>query len=143
MDYLPYIYHMEKELKKAFYKAKYEGKPDLSLNIWNSIVVRNKRITRIKLWVFSFIGFSSLVGLIPAWKVLSNDLTQSGLYEYFSLVFSSGTSIFSYWKELSLSIAESLPIISIILSLSLVFILFLSLKYVTKQIIKNQLSLSF
>ena len=134
---------MEKELKKAFHKARYEEKSNLNLYIWQNIVIRNKRIARIKLWAFSFVGLASLAGLIPAWKTLSSDLAQSGLYEYFSLMFSNGGSIFSYWKELILSIAESLPTMSIILSLSLVFILFLSIKYATKQIIKSQLSLSF
>jgi hypothetical protein len=136
---------MEKELIRAFHKAKYEGKPDLAENIWHNLVRRDKQIVRLKLWAFSFAGLISFLGLIPAWKALLSNLTQSGVYEYFSLIFSNGSSVLSYWKELALSIAESLPLMSIILSLSLVFILFLSLKYVTRQIIKNQslLSLSF
>ena len=133
---------MEKELIKAFHKAKYKEGSNLAENIWHNIVVYNKRITRIKLWVFSLAGFTSLIGLIPAWKTLSTDLAQSGLYEYVSLAFSSGGSILSYWKEFALSMAESLPTMSIILSLSLVFILFLSLKYAMRQIIRGQLLLS-
>lgn len=127
---------MEKELTKLFHKAKYKENQNLSNNIWSVVTTRNKRITRIKLWAFSFIGFASLAGLIPAWRVLSNDLTQSGLYDYLSLVFSNNGSVLSYWKELTLSIAESLPTMSIVLSLSLVFIFFLSFKYAVKQIIK-------
>ncbi len=134
---------MEKELIKVFHKAKYEEGSGLALNIWQKIVMRDRRIARLKLWAFSSIGLVSLIGLIPAGKSLFNDLGQSGLYEYFSLLFSSGNSIFSYWKELALSIAESLPIMSIILSLTLVFILFLSFKYASRQIIKGQLLLSF
>jgi len=134
---------MEKELVKAFHKARYEEKPDLAENIWHNIVIRNKRIIRFKLWTFSFIGFTSLIGLIPAWKALSSNLAQSGFYEYLSLIFSNSGSVLSYWKELAFSIAESLPMMSIILSLSLVFILFFSIKYATKQIIRGQLSLSF
>ncbi len=134
---------MEKELIKAFNKARYEENPNLADNVWHNIVLRNKRITRLKLWAFSSIGFISLIGFIPAWQKLSSDMTQSGFYEYFSLAFSNGGSILSYWRELLLSIAESLPMTSIILSFSLVFVIFLSFKYATKQIIKNQLSLSF
>ena len=126
--------YMENELEKVFIKAKYEEKSNLADNIWDNIVRRNKRIINIKLWSFSFIGFFSFLGLIPAYKTLSSDLAQSGFYEYLSLVFSSNNSIFSYWKELVLSIAESLPTMSIVLSFSLIFILFLSLRYVTKQI---------
>lgn len=130
---------MEKELIKAFHKAKYEETPDLAEDVWHSIIVRNKRIARLKLWTFSFAGVASLIGIVPAWKALSSDLAQSGFYEYLSLVFSSSDSILSYWKELAFSIAESLPTTSIILSFSLVFILFLSLKYAARQIIKGQL----
>ena len=134
---------MEKELKKAFHRVKYGEKPDLAENIWEGIVRYNKRIARIKLWVFSFIGLLSLAGLIPAWKALSSDLAQSGFYEYLSLAFSNGNSILPFWKELSFSLAESVPIMSTIISLSLIFIFFLSLKSASKQIIRGQLSLSF
>ena len=128
---------MEQELIKAFKKAKYEEDTILAQNIWHSIVVRNKRNTLLRLWAFSVAGLASFMGLIPAWKALLNDLTQSGFYEYLSLAFSNGSSVSSYWKEFSLSIAEALPTMSILLSLSLIFIFFLSLKYVMKQIINN------
>ncbi len=133
---------MEKELKKLFLNAKLEGNVNLAQNIWNSIAARNKRIARLKLWAFSSVSLASLIGFIPAWHLLSNDLAQSGIYEYLSLAFSNGSPFFAYWKEFVLSIAESLPTISITLSLSLVFIFFLSLKFATKQIIRGQLILS-
>ncbi|MFA5827540.1 MAG: hypothetical protein WC839_03540 [Candidatus Paceibacterota bacterium] len=134
---------MEKQLTEIFKKAKYQENTNLSENIWQAIAKHNKHIIRLKLWTFFFISFASLVGIIPAWNALSLDLTHSGLYEYFSLIFSNNGSILLYWKELLFSLAESLPTISIIISFSLIFIFFLSLKYATKQIIKDQLSLSF
>ena len=133
---------MEKELKNAFHRVKYEDNIHLADNIWLKIALRNKLIARIKIWVFSSIGLASLLGLIPAFKVLSNDLMESGFYEYLSLIFSNSNSIASYWRELSLSLAESLPTASIALSLSLILIFFLSLKFTTKQIIKGQTSLT-
>jgi hypothetical protein len=129
---------MEKGLTKAFHKAIYKGDTTLAEDIWRSILVRNQHIARIKLWSFSFLGFASFVGFIPVFKTLSNSLAQSGLYEYFSLIFSNGSSVLSYWKELLFSIAESIPTMSIVLSLSFVFVFFLSLKYVMRQIIKGQ-----
>jgi len=129
---------MEKELIKVFQKAKYEENPNLANIIWNKIIIHNKNIARVKLWIFSFISMFSLAGLIPAWNRLSTDLTQSGIYEYLSLAFSNGNLIFIYWKEFAFSITESLPTISILLSLSLIFVLLLSIKYVVKQIITNK-----
>lgn len=128
---------MEKELTKIFHKAKYEEEHDLAENVWSKLVARNKKIIRIKLWVFSVIGLTSLAGLIPAWNMLTSNLSQSGFYEYVSLAFSSTDSLISYWKEFVFSIAESLPTMSIAISLSLVFVFFLSFRYVIKQIINN------
>ncbi len=133
---------MKKELRKAFLNTKIEADSSLAQNIWDSIIARNKRVARFKLWAFSSVSLASLIGFIPAWHLLSNDLAQSGIYEYLSLAFSNGSSFFAYWKEFVLSIAESLPTISIALSLSLIFIFFLSLRFATKQIIRGQLILT-
>ena len=134
---------MENKLTKIFQKAKYETSETLAENIWLALVVRDRRIARFKLAVFSLVGLSSLAGLIPAFKMLSNDFVQSGFYEYFSLLFSDSRSIISYWKEFTFSLAEALPVVSIIFVLSLIFVFFLSLRYAMKQIGKNQLALSF
>lgn len=136
--------YMQNKLTKIFARAKYEPERGLEQNVWNTIVKRNKKITQIKLWVFSLTGAASFVGIIPAFKIMLADLTQSGFYEYMSLAFSNSNVVLSYSKELLLSISESLPATSIALSLSLMFIFFLSLKYIAKQIINNsRLSLTF
>jgi len=128
---------MEKDLKKAFQNISFEPKNDLAESIWLMVLSRERRIIRIKLYVFSSTLFLSLLGFIPVFKALFAEFTQSGFYEYFSLVFSSGNNLVSYWKELVLSLVESLPVLNIILSLSLIFIFLWSLRYVLKQIINN------
>jgi len=131
---------MQNKLTKIFQKVKYESDPNLAEGIWQMIVRRDQKMTRLKLWTFTSIGLISLAGLVPALKVLSNDLAQSGFSEYFSLIFSDSGLILSYWKELIFSLAESLPVMSMIFTLSLLFICFLSLKHLMKQIIRNQLA---
>jgi hypothetical protein len=131
---------MENKLTKIFKKAKYEPEANLAFSIWHTIITKEKRLTRFKSWSFGFIGLTSLAGLVPAFQILLNDLAHSGFYEYFSLLFSDGGSMLTYWKELALSLAESLPTMSIIFTLSLFFVCFLSLKYLVKQIFKNQLT---
>ncbi len=128
---------MEENLKNVFQSTKYEPNIELKDKIWRSIALRNKRNTYLKMGFFSFFGIGSLLGLIPMLKILFSDFTQSGFYEYLSLVFSSKGQFFSYWRELVYSLAESLPTMSIILSLALLFIFFLSLYYILKQIINN------
>jgi len=132
---------MQDRLTKAFQKARYEEDSNLTQEVWRAIVLHDKCIARVKLWAFSAVGFFSLAGLVPTFKVLSTDLAQSGFYEYFSLIFSDSGLILSIWREFVFSLIESLPVLSIILSLTLIFIFFLSLKYAMKQIGRGQLLL--
>ncbi len=136
---------MKDKLTKAFKNSAYEPNQDLERLVWGSIIKRDKRNAQFKLWAFGLVGFASLTGLIPALKILFTDMARSGFYEYFSLIFSDTRSVIFYWKELSFSLAESLPIISIVSALSLLFICFLSLKYLMKQVNRGQLisSLTF
>ncbi|HEV7424394.1 MAG TPA: hypothetical protein VGO21_04365 [Candidatus Paceibacterota bacterium] len=133
---------MEEKLIKIFNNTKYEPSEDIAQSSWCAVVLADKRTTRFKLWAFSLFGFFSLIGFIPVWKMLSDDLAHSGFFEYLSVAFSGG-SIALYWKELGFSILESLPMTSIIVTLTLIFIFFLSIKYTMKQIIRTPLSLSF
>jgi glucan phosphoethanolaminetransferase (alkaline phosphatase superfamily) len=131
---------MQDKLTKIFKNAKYEPNPNLATSVWLVITAREKHLAQFKLWAFASAFFASLAGMIPTFQVLLNNMAHSGFYEYFSLIFSDGGSMFSYWKELILSLAESLPIMSIVFTLSLIFVFFLSLRYLMKQIIKNQLT---
>jgi len=129
----------KQKLTEVFQKAKYVSDLDIANTVWKTITIRNKRNNQFKLLGFSFVGFISLAGLIPAISMLLSDLTKSGLYEYFSLIFGNNGSIASYWKDLAFSLAQSLPTMSIIFTLSLIFVFFLSLRYLMKQIERNQL----
>lgn len=134
---------MQERLKKVFLKAIYTPEKSLADQIWHAIALHNKRITRLKIWTFSLTGSASLLFFIPMLKILLNDFTRSGFYEYLSLAFSNGGSLIAYWKDFLSLLAESLPVISIISTLTLVFIFFLSLKYVMRTIIKSQPELAF
>lgn len=127
---------MEEKLKKCFYEIKYKPEKDLARNVWVEIVAHEKRILHLKIWIFSTTGVLSLAGLIPAIKALVTSFSTSGFYEYLSVVFSSNSSIASFWQELSYSIAESLPITNILFTFALIFILFLSMRYAVKQFIR-------
>ena len=124
---------MNSDLIKVFQKAQYRPERRLSDGILLSIENREKRNSRIKLWVYSSISVLSFVGIFPAIKLLLSDFTRSGFYEYFSLMFSDSRTL-SYWKEIILSITESIPMASLILSLALVFIFILSLRFIARNI---------
>ena len=132
----------KKKLKEIFLKASLIAKDNLADDSWQAIIKYEKQSIRIKLWAFSLISLTSFIVLIPVLKTMLSNFSQSGFYEYLSLVFSSGGLIISYWRDFLSSLAESLPVMSIALSLTLIVILFMSLKYVTREIIKGQLILS-
>ena len=132
-------YKKESKLIEIFKKIKLEADPRMAENVYHTIILRNKRETLFKLWAFAFAGFISFVGLIPMTITLLGNLARSGLYDYFSLIFENGWSMLSYWKELLFSMAQSLPTTSIVFTLSLIFVFFLSIRYTMKEIDKNQL----
>ena len=134
---------MEENFKDAFIRAKYKPDVNQSNNILHRIAKHEKRVIHLRFYTFSIIGIISLICLIPAFKMLLSDFAKSGFYEYLSIIFSSNGSLVYFWKDLSYSLAESLPITSLIYSSTLIFIFFISLRYALKQIIKGQLSLSF
>jgi hypothetical protein len=124
---------MDSDLTKAFQKAQYHPESRLSDSILLIIEAQEKRNARINLWIYSTIGTFSLVGLFPVIRLLISDFAQSGFYEYLSLAFSDNRALL-YWKEVNLSLTESLPMTSIIFSLALVFIFILSLRFIARNI---------
>ncbi|HPS21234.1 MAG TPA: hypothetical protein PLO44_00260 [Candidatus Paceibacterota bacterium] len=129
---------MENELAKIMKKAGYQAEPNLSEDIWRSIVLRQKKAAKIKLTLFSITSFVAFVGAFPIFKNLATQFAQSGFYEYLSLAFSNVSGLAGFWKELVYSIAETLPVSNILLSCAVVFIFFLSARYALKQVIRNQ-----
>jgi hypothetical protein len=124
---------MEDKLKKSFQEAQYRPERRLSDDILISINIRQARNTNIRFWAYSTTGVVSFVGFFLTLRLLIIDFTQSGFYEYLSLVFSDSRAL-SYWKEITLSITESLPMINLIISLSLFFIFVLSLRFMARNI---------
>ena len=127
---------MEKELTKIMLRSRCQPAPELSLSIWDKIIEREKRLRRAKLYTFSFVGLFSFIASIPVFITLVNNLTKSGFFDYWSVAFSSNGAIISYWKELALSLTDSLPMVNVLSTLILISIFLLSFGFVLKQIIK-------
>lgn len=130
---------MEQILKNKLKLLKYDISPEIADKIWEKLIRKEIKINKIKTYFFSSLAIMSLMAMVPVFKLLFNDLNKSGIFDYISIALFYSGSILGYWKELSLSILESLPITSINISFTLIFIFFLSIKYMSKQIIRNQL----
>jgi hypothetical protein len=85
----------------------------LKISILNKIKREEVKKTIYKIVFSSVLSFFSIsVAFIYAINVIK-DFYQSGLSEYFSLIFSDGASLVTYWQSYIMSIVESLPIIPI------------------------------
>ncbi len=97
-------------------------------NILLGIHTEEKRRAKRLLVVSAVVATSSLVGIIASLKYALVTLYESSFYSYASLLFSDPDVVTQYWKEFSLALLESLPVIGIVLCLIAVFALLMSLR---------------
>ena len=86
--------------------------------------------TRVRVPIFMTLVVGSLATIKPAWDLLIQGASQTDFSEYLSLVTSGGSSVFGAWKELTISLVESLPMTESALFIAVVLLLFYSVKKV-------------
>ena len=101
---------------------------DLEARVFACIEAAQAKKTRTQkiVWMTTSVIFS-LVVVLTGIRAISN-IASSNLSDYVSLVFSDTSSALSLWKEISILIIESLPIIAIGLFLGSIYVLFWSAK---------------
>ena len=84
---------------------------------------RRVSLKRKALWLAG-LSLTSFAGIISASLYLWRALHSSGAYQYFSLMVSDGATTAAYWKEFSMTLAESFPFVAsaILLSVLAIFI---------------------
>jgi hypothetical protein len=132
---------MDSKISKTFKDAKYHSDVNLSNDIWLFISKREDRKNKIKTWTYSVSGFISLFLLFPAIKNLITELSGRGFYEYLSLAVSDFEVVMTYSKEFTMSLLNSLPVVSLTASLFLLFILFTSVQRISVSF-RNKLLLA-
>jgi len=129
---------MNNRLEKIFKESLHQDEQNLSSAIWQAILKKESSKKKILISANAVVGTLSLTALVFVVRDALMQFSQSGFYDYFSLLSSDRAVVATYWKEFTLSLTESLPFTSITISLLLLFILFVSLKTVTRQY-KNRL----
>ncbi|MEI6843173.1 MAG: hypothetical protein WCK48_01530 [bacterium] len=110
------------------------NKPEnLDSLIYTKIGEERKRKAKVHLMYTSFVSVISLGALVPALTYLFHGFSQSGFYEYFSLLISDGGTALSSWKEILLSLVESLPVLEVSAFLALVLVLLATTKYIVRD----------
>lgn len=103
--------------------------------IFLAIQERKKRNAKLRVFSLGFVSIFSFVAVFPIFSSISNSFSESGFYNYLSLVFSGDIVVLtSFWKEFMFSLMESAPFLGIALLLSVVAMFLWSSNKVAKNI---------
>ncbi len=106
----------------------------LQHNIMGLIGAQRRRSARIHILLLSITGVVSGVLLVSVAGHLAQDVYQSGLFEYFSLLFSDGNIVLNSWKGFTLLVVESVPLWGATVALAALFGLLGSFTFAIKNI---------
>lgn len=121
------------DLDKFLKITQIEPPEHLCGSILAHIELKKRQAARVKFAILGSLALASFVALLPIAQYALSGFNQSGFYQYFSILFSNRNIAVAYWKEISLSLAESLPVFELTIVLTTVLILFESLKLTFKN----------
>ena len=111
---------IENSYKILFQKTAYKKAPYyVLLNIENSILAAKTRHDTIRGTSYAVITCLTIAAFIPAFKSMLDAMVGSGFTSYFSMILTDGASMLGSWKELSMALIETLPVLSIMAVLAL------------------------
>lgn len=111
-----------------------EPRPEL-LNIVMKRLHKEERALAIRrVVIFSILLTCSIIGFVPAFNMLMSDVSQSGFYNFFSLIFSDFSVVMTYWQNFFMIILETLPALSLALFLAVILTFLQSTKLLIKDI---------
>lgn len=82
------------------------------------IVAYERKVAKRKCIAQGVLSAASLVGGVVIFNAVVQSFAQSGFYQYFQLIFSGDSEVLTYWKELSMSLVESVPLVGTIVFLA-------------------------
>ncbi len=120
---------MHDNYKKLFSSLKSVELPhDLQNKILKNIAIRQKRSVHNRLFLSATTAIMSILGMLLAIQYTIQEFYLSNFNQYLSLVISDSGTIISNWRDFILSLAESIPLIGITISLVTVVILLSSIR---------------
>jgi hypothetical protein len=93
-------------------KGYLQNLPGLEQDIIKELHKLERRRLFFKQGIYELISIISFLSIIPATVYIVDSFSTSGIYEYISLIFTNIETL-SYWKELSLSLLESIPFLGL------------------------------
>lgn len=84
--------------------------------------------------MFSVTLAGSLAGIIPSFRMLLSDFSNSGFFNFFSLIFSDFSVVTTYWQSFTIILLETLPAMSLAIFLAVLLTFLQSFKFLMKNI---------
>ena len=107
-----------------------EPRPELSCAILSKInTIKNARYRRDRL-LFGALTTLSVIAVVPATVLTVQSFVDSNFVSYGSLIASDTATILFFWKELGLSLIESIPVGSVAVTTSLFAIALWSMRHI-------------
>ncbi len=78
------------------------------------VALAHRRRAQLHLALYGGFALCSVLLLLPALQYASTQFAASGFFSYLSLFFSDSSVAATYWRELGLSLVDSLPSIALI-----------------------------
>jgi hypothetical protein len=126
---------MDNPLQKNFSNLTVHRPPrDLLVKIMAKIAQRQRKMA---IWNFAVSGVVfvvTLVVLVPAFVAVHSAMTQSGSYQFMSLLFSNFSEVAASWQDFMFSLLESLPILGIAALLMTILFLLGSLRFINRDV---------
>lgn len=111
----------------------FELPKNLRNNVLLSIRSEEKRIAKRELAVSAFAAVASIGAIVASVEYAVTAFYQSSFYSYASLLLSDPDMVLRYWREFSLTLLESLPVIGIVCFLIAMFALLVSLRFLARN----------
>jgi 3'-phosphoadenosine 5'-phosphosulfate sulfotransferase (PAPS reductase)/FAD synthetase len=113
--------------------------PELPAGLFHKIIARIKEEHRLmsirrRIFVFSSLSIISIVTLIPIFNWTHQSFSETGFFQFLSLIFTDTSVVLAYWKSFVMTLTESFPIISATVFLAAFAILLTFLKSLAKNI---------
>lgn len=108
--------------KTIFIKLDIACPPGLASHIESRISHARTLRNRIHLAVHCTVIVGAVVLFVPAIQYASSEASQSGFYQYLSLIISDSAYLAAHWRTALISILESAPVMGVALSIGTLLI---------------------
>lgn len=99
-------------------------------------IQKERTLLKAKRWIFvySVCFVASLLALLPSFSWFKAGMANSEFVEFSSLLFSDFSSVMNYWQSFALTLIETVPFLSAIAFLSVVWVMLETLKLLSRNL---------